>query len=67
MYHFDNCFNFYTKCHINGTLTIANSHMRDATECINSIGHGLFVAINAIFSKRNNSELVMNFIQQLYQ
>ena len=35
-------FNIYTKCPSNGTLSNTKTHMRDATECINSIGYPLF-------------------------
>ena len=34
--------NINTKCSLNGTLANTKTHMRDATECINSIGYGLF-------------------------
>ena len=36
--------------------------MRDAMDCINSIGYGLFAVINAIFSKQNDLELIKNYI-----
>ena len=32
-------FNIYTKCPSNGTLSNTKTHMRDAFECINSIGY----------------------------
>ena len=35
----------YTKCPSNGTLSNTKTHMRDATECINSIGYALFAVI----------------------
>ena len=38
-------FNIYTKCPSNGTLSNTKTHMRDATECINSIGYALFADI----------------------
>ena len=44
--------------------------MRDAKESVNSIGYkyGLFAVIQALFSNRNDLELIMNYIQkQLYQ
>ena len=44
----------------NGAFANTKTHMRDATECINSIGYGLFAVIKAIFSKRNDSEFIMN-------
>ena len=39
--------------------------MRDATECVNSIAHGLFAAIKAIFSNQNDLKLIMNYIQTI--
>ena len=46
----DNIFNIYTKRPLNGTLANTNTHIRDATECVNSIGNGLFGDIKVIFS-----------------
>ena len=40
-----NSFNIYTKCPSNGALSNTKTHMRDATECINSIGYALFGVI----------------------
>ena len=37
-----NSFNIYTKCPLNGILANTKTHMQDATECVNSIGYGLF-------------------------
>ena len=41
----ENSFNIYTKCPPNGTLSNTKTHMRNATECINSIGYALFAVI----------------------
>ena len=41
--------------------------MWDATEYVNSIGYGLFAVIKAIFNNRNDLELIMNYIQTIYQ
>ena len=38
-------FNIYTKCPSSGTLSNTKTHMRDATECIKSIGYALFAVI----------------------
>ena len=53
----ENSFNIYTKCPFNGTLSNTNTHMRDATECINSIGYALFAAIKSIFSDQTDLEI----------
>ena len=42
-----NSFKIYTKCPSNGTLSNTKTHIRDATECINSIGYALF-AVNKV-------------------
>ena len=42
-------FTFIQSFHLNGRLANTKTHMRDATECINSIRYGLFVVIKAIF------------------
>ena len=49
------------------TGTLANTPMRDATECVNSesIGYGLFAVIKAIFSNPNDLELIVNYIQTI--
>ena len=39
--------------------------MRDATDCTNSIGYGLFAVIKAIFSNNNDLKLIMNYIQTI--
>ena len=36
--------------------------MREATECINSIGYALFAVIKAIFRNPNGLEMIMNYI-----
>ena len=36
--------------------------MRDATECINSVGYALFAVIKAIFCTPNGLEMIMNYI-----
>ena len=41
----ENSFNIYTKCPSNGALSNKKTHMRDATECISSIGYALFAVI----------------------
>ena len=46
-------FYIYTKCPSNGTFSNTKTHMRDVTECINSIGYALFAVIKAIFSNQN--------------
>ena len=67
------CLNIYTKGQSNGTLSNTKTHMRDATECINSIGYALFAVIKvskgekiksskAIFSNPNGLEMLMNYI-----
>ena len=56
--------NIYTKCPSNGTLSNKEMHMRDATECINSIGIALFAVIEAIFSNPKGLEMIMNYICQ---
>ena len=54
--------NIYAKCPSIGTLSNMKTHMRDATECINSIGYALFAVIKAIFSDPNGFEMIMNYI-----
>ena len=54
---------FIQSVHKNGTLSNTKTHMRDATECINSVGYALFVVIKAIFSNPNGSEMIINYIQ----
>ena len=61
----DNTLNIYTKCPLNGTLANTKTHMRDATECINSIGYGLFAVIKVIFSNRNDLEFIVNYFQAI--
>ena len=39
--------------------------MRDATECINSVGYAFFVVIKAIFSNPNGLKMTMNHIQTI--
>ena len=41
----ENSFNIYTKCPSNGALSNTKTHMRDVTECINSIEYALFAVI----------------------
>ena len=41
------------------------THQRDATECVISIGYGLFAVNEAIFSNLNDLELIMNSIQTI--
>ena len=55
-------FNIYTKCPSNGTLSNTKTHMRDATECTNSIGYALFAVIKAIFSNPNALEMTNYYI-----
>ena len=38
------------------------THMGDATECINPIGYALFAVIKAIFSNPNGLEMIMDYI-----
>ena len=56
-------FNIYTKSSLNGALTNTKTHIQDATECVNSIGYGLFAVIKAIFSNRNDLEFIMNYLK----
>ena len=37
--------------------------MRDATECINSLGYALFAVIKAIFNNPNGLKMIMKYIQ----
>ena len=60
-----NNFNMYTKCPLNETLANSKTHMRDARECINSIGYVLFAVIKAIFSNRYDFDLIMNYVQTI--
>ena len=62
--YLDNTFNIDTKCLLNGTLANTKTHMRDATECINSIGYGLFSVIKVIFSNRNDLEFIVKYFQK---
>ena len=39
--------------------------MRDATECINSVGYAFFVVIKAILSNPNGLKMTMNHIQTI--
>ena len=55
-------FNIYTKCLPNGTSSNVKTHMRDATECTNSIGYALFAVIKAKFSKPNGFDMIINYI-----
>ena len=54
---------FIQSVHLNRRSTNTEMHMRDATECINSIRYGLFAAIKAIFSNWGNLELILKYIQ----
>ena len=58
-------FKIYTKCPVHCKLANTKTHMRDATECTNSIGYGLFAVIKAIFSNQNDFELIVNYIQTI--
>ena len=60
---FKNSFNIYTKCPLNGTLANAKMHIRDATECLKSIGYELFTVIKALCSNQNDLEFIMNYFQ----
>ena len=40
-------------------------HLRDATESVDSIGYGLFAAIKALSSSRNDLELIMIYFQTI--
>ena len=42
-----------------------NAYMRDATECINSIGYALFAVIKAISRNPNGLEMIMNYIRPI--
>ena len=46
----------------NGKLANTKIHIRDATECINSIGYGLLAVIKVIFSRQNDLKLIINHI-----
>ena len=64
----DNSFNIYTKCPLKGTLANTKTHIRDATESVDTIGYGLLtfaVILKALFSNRNDLELKMNYIQTI--
>ena len=47
----------YTKCPSNGTLSNTKTHMRDATECINSIGYVLFAVIKVSKVAKNQESI----------
>ena len=55
----------YTMCPLNETLAISKTHLRDARECINSIGYVLFAVIKAIFSNQNDFDLIMKYVQTI--
>ena len=40
---------------------MVQTHMRDATQLINSIGYALFAFIKAIYSNPNDLEMIMNY------
>ena len=62
---FEQYFNIYTKCPFNGTLANSKTHMRDAMECLNSIGYELFAVIKAIYNNQNDLEFIMNYFQTI--
>ena len=58
----ENSFNIYTKCPSNGTLSNTKTHMRDATEWINSIGYAFFaVKVSKGAKIRNRYNQVMRY------